>query len=332
MESKEKFYKRWWFWCIVVAIVIIMIIGIISITNQNKETSVNAVNTNNSTEDNSELNENPYEVVNDYDGVYSFLLLDNNGSEKNQFNSVGAIEIKDGECKVKYKSIDIHISEDDTNIDYYDRQYDGFCGINKEDNSSFYLLIKYRFNENVIYKCTLSNDKLLGELKSDYNLSGCSNKSLELIKMNQTNDLNTVYLQTFEAEKSRMEKEKKAKEEQEKQAFISSCQTYTFEQMARNPNNFKGTNVKLTGEVVQVMEGTYSNSLRVNITKKGTYSTYYTDTIYVSYTPKAGEDKILEDDIITIYGTAQGDYSYTSTMGASITLPYINAKYIVLQK
>ena len=102
--------------------------------------------------------------------------------------------------------------------------------------------------------------------------------------------------------------------------------------MARNPNNFKGTNVKVTGEVVQALYGSSSVDLRINITKKGTYSPYYTDTIYVVYEPKPGEDKILEDDIITVYGTSKGDYSYTSTIGSKITLPLIDAKYIVLQK
>ena len=70
----------------------------------------------------------------------------------------------------------------------------------------------------------------------------------------------------------------------------------------------------------------------MNITKEGTYSTYYTDTIYVTYTPEEGEDKILEDDIITVYGISQGDYSYTSTIGAQVTLPLISGKYITLEK
>ena len=98
--------------------------------------------------------------------------------------------------------------------------------------------------------------------------------------------------------------------------------------MARNPDNFKGTNVKVTGEVIQALYGYGSVSLRVNITKEGNYTTYYTDTIYVTYTPEEGEDKILEDDIITIYGTSDGEYTYTSTIGASVTLPYIKGKYI----
>ena len=66
--------------------------------------------------------------------------------------------------------------------------------------------------------------------------------------------------------------------------------------------------------------------LRINITKED-YG-YYTDTIYALYIPKDGEDKILEGDNITIWGTAQGDYSYTSVLGSKVTLPFINVNYI----
>lgn len=88
----------------------------------------------------------------------------------------------------------------------------------------------------------------------------------------------------------------------------------------------KGTKVKLKGKVVQVSEGIYTNGLRVNITKDE-YG-WYEDTIYVTYVQEEGADKILEDDIITIWGTAEGEYSYTSIMGASITVPYVSAEYL----
>lgn len=157
------------------------------------------------------------------------------------------------------------------------------------------------------------------------------NKTINTVKQ-ETEEEKQARLEKERIEKEQKEAEEKAKKEQEESSFKASCQNYTFEQLARNPENFKGTNVKLTGEVVQVMEGLYSNSLRVNITKEGTYTTYYKDTIYVNYVPKEGEDKILEEDIITIYGTAQGDYSYTSTLGATITLPFVDGKYITIEK
>lgn len=133
-------------------------------------------------------------------------------------------------------------------------------------------------------------------------------------------------------EQKRKEEEEKERKEQKEHDFKASCSTYTFKEIARNPENFKGTNVKLTGEVIQTIYGTYSTVLRVNITKEGNYTTYYSDTVYVTYYPEQGEDKILEDDIITIWGTSKGDTSYTTTMGGTITLPHIEAKYITINE
>lgn len=149
-------------------------------------------------------------------------------------------------------------------------------------------------------------------------------------EISSPNDEETVEVSAEEKQEAeeKRKQEEIARKQQEESEFKSSCQTYTFEQMARNPENFKGTNVKVSGEVVQALYETSSVDLRVNITKQGTYSTYYTDTIYVVYYPEEGEDKILEGDIITIYGTSEGDYTYTSTLGVPVNLPLIYGKYI----
>ena len=135
-----------------------------------------------------------------------------------------------------------------------------------------------------------------------------------------------------EEEEKRKAEEERARKEKEEADFKANCSTYTYKEMARNPDSFKGTNVKLTGEVIQAIYGDISTELRVNITKEGTYSTWYTDTIYVIYYPGEGEGKILEDDIITLWGTSQGDISYVSTIGATITLPCVYAKYVTINE
>lgn len=111
-----------------------------------------------------------------------------------------------------------------------------------------------------------------------------------------------------------------------KKAYCDSCKAYTYKEIARNPNSVKGEKAKFTGEVIQVMEDGSSVVLRVNITAKGRY---YDDTIYVKYTRKADdEDRILEDDIVNIYGTLAGLETYTSITNQSVTLPKVYAEYI----
>ena len=114
-----------------------------------------------------------------------------------------------------------------------------------------------------------------------------------------------------------------------REEYIESCQTIKFETLARNPDKYKGKKVKITGEVIQVSEGLFDGvDLRVNMTKNE-YD-FWEDTIYVEYSYDESEDKILEDDIITIYGEVYGSYSYVSILGSKITLPKVDAEYIVI--
>lgn len=117
-------------------------------------------------------------------------------------------------------------------------------------------------------------------------------------------------------------------EEERESAYKSMCKAYSYDTIARDPNAYKDTYAKYTGEIIQVLEDGNSLNLRVNITKNS-YG-WYSDTIYVVYTLKDGESRLLEDDIVTIYGKNAGTISYESILGATITLPSVNAEYIDL--
>lgn len=115
-----------------------------------------------------------------------------------------------------------------------------------------------------------------------------------------------------------------------KEDYMKSCQEISYEKLARYPDKYKGTKVKLTGEVIQVIESSWTDSinLRVNVTKDE-YG-YWDDTVLVDYTYKTEGVKILEDDIITMYGQSEGTESYESVLGATITIPYVTAEYIII--
>lgn len=126
--------------------------------------------------------------------------------------------------------------------------------------------------------------------------------------------------------------DKKAEQEKakkEKKDYIASCKTYKYKDIARNPDKYEGKKAKFKGKVVQVLEGDYYTVLRVNVTK-GKYG-IYSDTVYVIYTPKsAKESRILEDDIVTLYGELAGIETYETVMGASVSIPKMYAKYITI--
>ena len=104
---------------------------------------------------------------------------------------------------------------------------------------------------------------------------------------------------------------------------------YTYDEIARNPSNYFFEKLKFKGEVIQVMEDGDEYILRVNVTK-GNY--YWDDTILVYYTKKySSEPRILEDDIIMLYGYGFDTVTYETVMGASVTIPAVMAEYIDIQ-
>lgn len=113
--------------------------------------------------------------------------------------------------------------------------------------------------------------------------------------------------------------------------YKAQCRDISYEDIARNPDNFKGQKVKFYGKVLQVQTakilGGESVVLRV-ATKDSGYDTWYDDVVYVNYEKKEGESNILEDDMVTLYGVCDGTTTYTTVMGSSVTIPSVNAEYI----
>lgn len=102
-------------------------------------------------------------------------------------------------------------------------------------------------------------------------------------------------------------------------------QTPAYNDVARTPDDWKSTKVSFTGRVLQVVEGTDETDLRIATDGK------YDDIIMVGYDPSImNGTRVLEDDSVTIYGTCIGLYTYTSTLGASISIPGIYADQVVI--
>lgn len=109
--------------------------------------------------------------------------------------------------------------------------------------------------------------------------------------------------------------------------FKEDCGKYAYNQIARNPDDYKGKLAVFKGEVIQVLEDGNMVHMRIDITRT---SWGYTDTIYVVYQKGPDESRILEDDIVTIWGKLDGLYTYESIMGAEITLPLFKALYLTV--
>ena len=74
------------------------------------------------------------------------------------------------------------------------------------------------------------------------------------------------------------------------------------------------------------MEGYGSYALCVNITKQA--GGFYEDTVLVAF---KCEKRVLEDDIVHLIGTVTGRTSYNMVLGATVTLPQIDAAVVDVQ-
>lgn len=118
--------------------------------------------------------------------------------------------------------------------------------------------------------------------------------------------------------------------------FKKSCNEFEYKKYARNPEKYTGNPVKVKAQVLQVVKGSfgdgYDHYYKV-FTDDGS-GLYSQDLIYIAdYRDEKASDyvKILENDIVTIYGTFGGTVDTTNTVtgmdGEDIE---IDAKYIEL--
>ena len=109
--------------------------------------------------------------------------------------------------------------------------------------------------------------------------------------------------------------------------YKNACVTIKYDDLARNSEEKIGNKYVFTGEVVQVVYDTEDGECeyRIAVTKDEYDS--YSDIVYVYYT-RGENDKLIEEDIVTFYGEASGEESYTSVLGESITIPAVTAVYV----
>ena len=114
-----------------------------------------------------------------------------------------------------------------------------------------------------------------------------------------------------------------AKEEAEKKD-PATYPTQPYDEMARNGDSHAGEKIQITGKVIQVQDSDDGGAtLRVATSANG-----YDDVYLVQIMSSEWKGhRLLEDDQITIYGTAYGLYSYETVMGNTQTVPAIIAVF-----
>lgn len=117
--------------------------------------------------------------------------------------------------------------------------------------------------------------------------------------------------------------ELKEQMDRDKQALLDSYKTYSYEELIRKPKDYKGKKIAVTGTVVSVTDS--NNGKMLILVETNDDSTH--QFMITAYSDDSDE-RVWENDDITVYGIYQGVIGYTSTMGEHASFPSIKTDSI----
>ena len=112
--------------------------------------------------------------------------------------------------------------------------------------------------------------------------------------------------------------------------YKAECQTVDYKELCRYPEKYEGTKIAVKVKVSQIIDANFSGSEKAwrTYTDNSGYGFYADDEYYML--DKRGGDavKILEDDIITVYGEFTGLEKITRALTSTTDeLPRIEVEY-----
>ena len=104
--------------------------------------------------------------------------------------------------------------------------------------------------------------------------------------------------------------------------YLDQCIPCTYEDLARDPDVYKGSDISISAEVTMIVEEDGGTQSFLMATMDSDMGVYMGNLIYVQYSRPTGEKRILEGDEVVVYGEYQG-------LDDWYKVPYIKAKYIL---
>jgi hypothetical protein len=111
-----------------------------------------------------------------------------------------------------------------------------------------------------------------------------------------------------------------------KELIKSSAINVSYDDLFRYNERYVDETIYFRGEIIQAIEE--SGHFDLIISTDNWLDTYFDDELLVSYQGQ----RVLEGDIVDVWGTVKGLYTYTSVLGAPITVPDIIAKHLEIVK
>lgn len=117
-----------------------------------------------------------------------------------------------------------------------------------------------------------------------------------------------------------------------KEDFINSCQEYSYKDLARNPDDYIGCRIVLEVKIEQIVQGGFlDNNEYYRVYTNDEYDWWMGDEYFMNDKRVDDNTRLLEDDIIRIYGEYAGTQEVKRALtGTKEYVPSINAYYIEL--
>ena len=113
-----------------------------------------------------------------------------------------------------------------------------------------------------------------------------------------------------------------------KEDYLAQCESVDYETLARTPENYNGKCLVYNGEIVQIIYANTGSIATLRIAVSTTDDISYSNMILAEYDMSSSSERLLEGDLVTIYGNCEGAKSYETVLGAKVTLPYIYIRYV----
>lgn len=103
-----------------------------------------------------------------------------------------------------------------------------------------------------------------------------------------------------------------------REEFIASCTEIPYKDIMRNPSDYEGMPICVTLRISQVMDASFfSDAKWYHCYSSNSDYGYYDDEYYVTDDRSEADPKLLEDDVIKIYGTVSGTESVTRAINGT---------------
>lgn len=110
--------------------------------------------------------------------------------------------------------------------------------------------------------------------------------------------------------------------ESERISEENSYKTYSYEDLIRKPKDYKGKKIAVTGTVVSVQEE--HDKMMIQVATDDDYSHIFMIAAYSD----DSDERVWENDDITVYGIYRGVLQFTSTIGTQASFPSIKTDSI----